>query len=83
MTIKAMIMHTNVKKPRLVLNVPYGKYLFYGKAMEGPPPRIPTDRDLQYDTSKNPLAGPFWDRRLMAAEGDAIAADLQRYVEGK
>lgn len=40
-----------------------------------------TDRDLQYDTTKNPRAGPYWDRRMMAAEGDQIAADLQAYVD--
>lgn len=40
-----------------------------------------TDRDLQYDTSKNPRAGPYWDRRMMAAEGDQIVAELQAYVD--
>lgn len=40
-----------------------------------------TDRDLQYDTTKNPRAGPYWDRRMMAAEGDQIAAELQAYVD--
>lgn len=40
-----------------------------------------TDRDLQYDTTKNPRAGPYWDRRMMAAEGDQIAAELQAYID--
>ena len=44
-------------------------------------PKVVSDRDIEYDTTKNPQAGPFWDRRLMAAEGDAIAADIQRYVD--
>ena len=39
-----------------------------------------TDRDLEYDKTKNPEAGAFWDRRLMAAEKDAIAADIQDYI---
>lgn len=39
-----------------------------------------TDRDLQYDKTKNPNAGPYWDRRLMAAEGEEIAAEVQDYV---
>lgn len=38
------------------------------------------DRDLKYDTTKHPQAGPFWDRQLMAAEKDAIVADIQAYV---
>ena len=62
---------------------PYARYQYYGKAMEGAAPRVVTDRDLQYDTSKHPLAGPFWDRRLMTAEGDAIASDVEEYVGRK
>ena len=42
--------------------------------------KVLTDRPLQYDRSKNPLAGPFWDRRLVAAEGAAIASELQTYI---
>lgn len=40
-----------------------------------------TDRPLEYTKTKNPLAGPHWDRRLVAAEMDAMQADLQRYVK--
>lgn len=39
-----------------------------------------TDRDLKYDTTKHPEAGPFWDRRMMASEKDAIVSDVQAYV---
>lgn len=39
-----------------------------------------TDRDLRYDTTKNPMAGPYWDRRLMASEGAQIAQEVQAYV---
>lgn len=42
-----------------------------------------TDRDMNYDTSNNPKAGPNWDERLVDAEGDAIVADLQKYVDGR
>ena len=42
-----------------------------------------TDRDLKYDTTKHPNAGPFWDRRMMAAEKDAIVSDIQAYVRRK
>lgn len=42
-----------------------------------------TDRDLQYDQTKNPLAGPKWDQRLVAAEGDQMVADLQTYLDRK
>ena len=39
-----------------------------------------TDRPLTYTTTKNPLAGPFWGRRLMMEEGDAMLQDLKNYV---
>lgn len=43
--------------------------------------KVLTDRDLVYDTTKNASAGPFWDRRMMAAEGDALIADLKDYIK--
>lgn len=42
--------------------------------------KVETDRDLDHDKSKNHRAGPFWDRRLIAAEGAAMAADVQDYI---
>lgn len=42
--------------------------------------KVLTDRDLQYTRTKNPNAGPFWDRTLSACEGRAMVADLQRYL---
>ncbi|MBP1737280.1 MAG: hypothetical protein H6Q60_1161 [Oscillospiraceae bacterium] len=78
-TIKLTIAHTDISKPEIVTNVPYAKYLFYGKAMEGNAPKKLTSRDLSYTKTKNPRAGSRWDRALVAAEGKAITADLQRY----
>lgn len=74
----------------------YGKAMVDAKTGKGPA-NIPgvgyrfrenavlkaTDRDLHYTTTKNPQAGPFWDRRLIAAEGDAMQQDLQNYVREK
>ena len=62
---------------------PYARYQYYGKAMEGPAPKVVTDRDLKYDKTKNPLAGPFWDRRMIANEGSQIADEARRYVSGR
>lgn len=39
-----------------------------------------TSADLKYNRTKNPNAGPRWDRALAAAEGKAMVADLQRYL---
>ena len=40
----------------------------------------PTSRPLNYDRGKNPLAGPYWDRAMIAAEGSAMTAEMQRYI---
>lgn len=45
--------------------------------------KVKTDRDLEYDKSKNKLAGPYWDRRLMAEESAAMQQELQDYVSRK
>ena len=79
-TIKTMIAQTDINRPYILLDVPYGRYLYYGKVMEGPPPKMVTDRDLVYTKTKNPRAGPYWDRALRAAEMPQMQADLQRYV---
>lgn len=79
-TIKVMIAQTNIRKPYILLDVPHGKYTYYGKVMIGSPPKTVTDIPLNYTKTKHPLAGPFWDRRLSAAEGKAIANDLQVYL---
>lgn len=42
--------------------------------------KVLTNEPLNYNRSKNPAAGPRWDRTLSAAEGKAMAADLQRYI---
>ena len=86
-TYKITVAQTNIRKPEIVTDVPYARYLYYGKAMvnsktgKGPAliPGVgyrykkgtilkPTDRDLKYTTTKNPNAGPFWDRALVASD---------------
>ena len=42
--------------------------------------KVRTERNLKYHKGKNRRAGPRWDRALSAAEGRAMAADLQRYI---
>lgn len=79
-TIKLTIAQTDISKPEIVTDVPYGKYLYYGKAMEGSAPKTVTDRDLEYTKTKNPQAGPFWDRALVAAEKAVLQRELQAYI---
>lgn len=70
---KAMVDATTGKGPMFIPGVGY-RYR-KGAVLKA------TDRDLEYDTTKNQKAGPFWDKRLMAAEGDQIAAEVQEYVD--
>lgn len=80
-TIKTMIAQTDINKPYIVTDTPYAKYLYYGKAMAGRAPRSVTNRDLVYTKTKNPQAGPFWDRALVASEGAVIQRELQAYID--
>lgn len=80
-TIKLMEAQSPIDEPYIRVDTPYAKYIYYGKAMEGQPPKQVTDRDLVYTKTKNPQAGPFWDRRMMAAEGDAIVQELQDFID--
>ena len=80
-TIKLTIAQTDINKPEIVTDTPYARYLFYGYAMEGKAPKRVTDRPLKYTKTKNPNAGPRWDKAPSAAEGAALAADLERYIK--
>lgn len=97
-TYKITVAQTDIRKPEIVTDVPYGQVLFRGKVMVDPRTgaagfmtpegwrsrkgckKVATNRNLQYTRTKNPQAGPHWDRTLSANEGRAMAADLQRYI---
>lgn len=82
-TIKIMIAQTDISKPEILLDVPYGKYLFYGKVMVGKAPKSVTNRDLNYTKTKNPKAGKRWDLALKAAEMPVMRRELQNYIDRK
>lgn len=42
--------------------------------------KVLTSENLNYNRTKNPAAGPRWDKAVVSAEGDAMVADLQRYI---
>ena len=41
---------------------------------------IPSDRNINYTKTYNPLAGPYWDRRMMAAEKNIIADEVTMFI---
>lgn len=44
-------------------------------------PKVKSDRDIVYTKTKNPNAGPYWDRALTASEGRILAQELQNYIK--
>ena len=43
--------------------------------------KVESNRPITYtQSSKSPKAGPYWGRRLMAEEGDAMLQDLKNFV---
>lgn len=81
MTIKVTIAQTDINKPEIVTDTPYARYLYHGKVMIGRAPKVVTNIPLSYTKTKNTLAGPYWDKRLLEAERDAMVADLQRFIK--
>lgn len=69
-------------KGQFVLKGPHQRYLYFGKVMAGNP-KEPTDKDLVYTKSPHPLAGPFYDKRMMAAEGKELAKEITAYQRRK
>ena len=59
---------------------PQMRYLYEGKVMVGKPKRA-IDVDLKYTTTINRQAGPFWDRRLIQNEMDAMETEMKRFIE--
>ena len=59
---------------------PQMRYLYEGKVMVGKPKRA-IDVDLKYTTTINRQAGPFWDRRLIQNEMEAMEAEMKRFIK--
>lgn len=72
-TIKLTIAQTDIRVPEIVTQAPHAVYIYKGLSRSGKP--------LNYTRTKNPMAGPYWDETVVAFEGEAMAADLQRYLD--
>ena len=89
--IKLMNIQTDINKPYIRVKAPQAHYLYRGAlwvsditgsawARKGETKRD-TGIPLKYHTGRNPQAGPDWANRLVQAEGEAMAADLQQYID--
>ena len=45
--------------------------------------KVESERPITYTKTKNPLAGPYWDRALKANETAVMQRELQSYVNRK
>ena len=75
---------------------PYAHYMYVGKVM-GPnipikvngviirwfskKPKYYTGADMVYNTSKHKEAGPYWDQRMVSAEGKDVVKEVQDYAK--
>lgn len=71
-TIRLTVAQTDINVPEIITDTPYARKLYNGVDDDGKP--------LNYTITKNPLAGPNWDKRLAQAEGGAIADAVQRFI---
>ena len=58
----------------VVYEQPYAKVVYYG---------VRDGKELNYQTDKHPLAGPYWDKRMASAEMQDIVSEIQNYIGGK
>lgn len=68
---------------RIVVNAPQARYLYFGKIMVGRAPKKVTDKDLNYTTQHNALAGPFWDKRMWEDKGSQILKGICKLTGGR
>lgn len=72
-TIRLTIAQTDINKPEIVTDEPFARKLFNGVTGSGTP--------INYTKTKNPKAGPRWDRALTAAEFPAMQRELQAFID--
>lgn len=58
----------------VIYEQPYAKVVYYG---------VRDGKELNYQTDKHPLAGPYWDKRMVSAEMQDVLLEVQKYVGGK
>ena len=80
---------------KITLDLPYARFLYYGKLMVGEKTgsayarsdekkvvAVP-EKDLIYTTTHNQQAGPYWDRRMIQNDMPGLEKELEEFVKGK
>lgn len=92
MTAKVTVAQTDIRQPKIITDTPYARFLYHGKVMVSDVTGSPwarkgetkhvINKKLDF-TKKNKTSGPYWDKALVAAEGNKLRADLQAYIKQK
>jgi hypothetical protein len=89
--IKSATLGTKIGSGDIKQNAPYARYQYYGKLMVSSvtgsawshgESKVLTDKDLQYNKSKNSQAGPFWFERMKADKKEQILRGAQKVAGG-
>ena len=62
----------SVEKDRITYESPYASYQYYGQRKDG------THVVKKYTT---PGTGPYWDKRMVSADGERVVRDVQKFIE--
>lgn len=80
--IATMEMGIHAEEGIIAVNAPQARYLYYGKVMVGRAPKKAIDKDLNYTTQHNALAGPYWDKRMWEDKSPEILEGVRRITGG-
>ncbi len=58
----------------VIYEQPYAKVVYYG---------VRNGKEINYHLDKHPLAGPYWDKRMVSAEMQDVVREVQNYIGGK
>lgn len=84
---KSATLGTRIGSGDIKQNSPYARYQYYGKLMVSSvtgsawshgESKVLTDKDLKYNKSQHPQAGPFWFERMKADKKEQILRGAQK-----
>ena len=55
----------------VIYEQPYAKVVYYG---------VRNGKEINYHLDKHPLAGSYWDKRMVSAEMQDVVKEVQNYV---
>ena len=64
----------NEQPNAVIYEQPYAKVVYYG---------VRNGKEINYHLDKHPLAGPYWDKRMVSAEMQDVVKEVQDYIGGK